>query len=312
MQARRRSASAAAWRVADRERHRPSAFERHPDCRRSLSFHLAGGFASLYTQLVLMNIMGQYIMYACASRSSTSAAAAHPVLRPQPGGSPHDARHHRRRRPNELFTAGFVAIFGDIFVLAGIVGVVFWLNWRLALVLSPSPVLVLVSIWFRRGARLTYRQVRARIAAINAFLQEHISGCPPCSSSIGRRKRRRSSTFSTRNTQRQHRLGLLLLDLLSVIELIETIGVALIVWYGGGRSSRARFPSARWWPSSSTRSVSITDLGSLREIQHPPVGHGRQRAHLQVARHAREDRRSGLLEVGEFESLELRNVCSPM
>src|SRR5439155_8279672 len=78
---------------------------------------------------------------------------------------------------NELFTAGFVAIFGDIFVLAGIVGVLFWMNWRMALVLfSITPFIVLVSIWFRRGARVTYRQVRVRIAAINAFLQEHISG----------------------------------------------------------------------------------------------------------------------------------------
>src|SRR5207253_3926571 len=78
---------------------------------------------------------------------------------------------------NDLFTAGFVAIFGDIFVLAGIVGVLFWMNWRLALVLfSITPLIVLVSIWFRQGARITYRKVRARIAAINAFLQEHISG----------------------------------------------------------------------------------------------------------------------------------------
>src|SRR5437763_14334360 len=78
---------------------------------------------------------------------------------------------------NEMFTAGFVSIFGDIFVLLGIVGMLFWMNWRMALVLfSIIPLIVLVSAWFRRGARITYRQTRARIAAINAFLQEHISG----------------------------------------------------------------------------------------------------------------------------------------
>src|SRR5947208_1210643 len=78
---------------------------------------------------------------------------------------------------NEMFTAGFVSIFGDIVVLLGIVLVLFWMNWRMALVLfSITPFIVLVSMWFRRGARDTYRQVRARIAAINAFLQERISG----------------------------------------------------------------------------------------------------------------------------------------
>src|SRR6266853_3333100 len=78
---------------------------------------------------------------------------------------------------NEMFTAGFVSIFGDIFVLAGIVGVLFWMNWRMALVLfSIIPLIILASAWFRAGARLTYRKTRARIAAVNAFLQEHISG----------------------------------------------------------------------------------------------------------------------------------------
>ena len=52
--------------------------------------------------------------------------------------------------------------------ILGIVIVLFWMNWRMALVLfSITPLIVLVSIWFRRGARATYRQVRARIAAIS-------------------------------------------------------------------------------------------------------------------------------------------------
>ena len=61
--------------------------------------------------------------------------------------------------------------------LAGIIGVLFWMNWKMALVLfSITPFIVLVSIWFRLGARATYRQVRARLAALNAFLQERITG----------------------------------------------------------------------------------------------------------------------------------------
>src|SRR5258708_33566737 len=76
-----------------------------------------------------------------------------------------------------MYTEGFEAIFGDVFVLVGIVGVLFWMTWRMALVLfSITPAILVVSMWFRRGARITYRQVRARIAAINAFLQEHLSG----------------------------------------------------------------------------------------------------------------------------------------
>ncbi len=141
-------------------------------------FALIGGFAVLYTQMVLMNLMGQYIMYDLRKqifghlqKLDIQFFDRNPVGRLMTRVTTDvDAL-------NELFTAGFVAIFGDIFVLAGIVGVLFWMNWRLALVLfSITPFIVLVSIWFRRGARATYRKVRARIAAINAFLQEHISG----------------------------------------------------------------------------------------------------------------------------------------
>src|SRR5688500_14029790 len=78
---------------------------------------------------------------------------------------------------NELFTSGFVALFGDLFTLAGITIVLFWFDWRLALVtLVILPLMLLVTGWFRRGARKSFREVRVRIAKINAFLQEHISG----------------------------------------------------------------------------------------------------------------------------------------
>src|SRR4051794_28931545 len=136
------------------------------------------GFAVLYSQMVLMNVMGQYIMYDLRKeifghlqKLDIRFFDRNPVGRLMTRVTTDvDAL-------NEMFTAGFVAIFGDIVVLAGIVGVLFWMNWRMALVLfSITPFIVLASMWFRRGARITYRQVRARIAAINAFLQEHISG----------------------------------------------------------------------------------------------------------------------------------------
>ena len=128
---------------------------------------LVGGFAVLYTQMVLMNMMGQFIMYDLRKqifghlqRLDIRFFDRNPVGRLMTRVTTDvDAL-------NEMFTAGFVAIFGDVFVLAGIVAVLFWMNWKMALVLfSITPFIVLVSMWFRRGARITYRQVRARIAA---------------------------------------------------------------------------------------------------------------------------------------------------
>jgi ATP-binding cassette, subfamily B, multidrug efflux pump len=78
---------------------------------------------------------------------------------------------------NDLFSAGVVAVFGDAFMLAGIIGVVLWMDWRLALVtFSVLPLIVLVSQWFRRHVRESYRRVRGWVARINAFLQENLTG----------------------------------------------------------------------------------------------------------------------------------------
>ena len=201
-------------------------------------FVLVGGFAVLYTQMVMMNVMGQYIMYdlrkqifAHLQRLDVKFYDRNPVGRLMTRVTTDvDAL-------NELFTAGFVAIFGDIFVLVGIVGVLFWMNWRMALVLfSITPFIILVSIWFRRGARITYRQVRARIAAINSFLQEHISGMSTVQ--LFNREEREAAKFADLNAKhRQANVDSIFYYAVfyPMIELIETIGVALIVWYGGGK-----------------------------------------------------------------------------
>jgi ATP-binding cassette subfamily B protein len=196
------------------------------------------GFAVLYTQMVLMNLMGQYIMYDLRKqifghlqKLDIQFFDRHPVGRLMTRVTTDvDAL-------NDMFTAGFVAIFGDIFVLIGIVVALFWMNWRMALVLfSITPFIVLVSIWFRRGARITYRAVRARIAAINAFLQEHISGMQTVQ--LFNREEREAAKFEGLNAR--HRDANIesiyyYAVFYPMIELIESIGIALIVWYGGGQ-----------------------------------------------------------------------------
>ena len=61
---------------------------------------------------------------------------------------------------NDLFSAGVVAVFGDAFMLAGIVGVVLWMDWRLLVTFSVLPLIVIVTQWFRRHVRESYRRVR--------------------------------------------------------------------------------------------------------------------------------------------------------
>lgn len=196
------------------------------------------GFTVLYSQMVLMNLMGQYIMYDLRKeifghlqRLDIQFFDRNPVGRLMTRVTTDvDAL-------NEMFTAGFVAIFGDIVVLLGIVGVLFWMNWRLAVVLfSILPFILAVSIWFRHGARRTYRQVRVRIAAINAFLQEHISGMSTVQ--LFNREANEAEKFDALNARhRDANIDSIFYYAVfyPAIELIESFGIALIVWYGGGQ-----------------------------------------------------------------------------
>ena len=78
---------------------------------------------------------------------------------------------------NELFTAGVVSGLGDLFTLVAISVAMLIMDWRLALAsFAVIPFVVMVSGLFRKGVRETYRDIRVRIARINSFLQERLTG----------------------------------------------------------------------------------------------------------------------------------------
>src|SRR5712671_5613135 len=78
---------------------------------------------------------------------------------------------------NERFTAGVVSIFEDVFVLAGIIGIMMKMNWKLALItFAVLPLIVFATKIFRDKVRDSYRRIRTAIARINSYLQEAVSG----------------------------------------------------------------------------------------------------------------------------------------
>ena len=136
---------------------------------------------------------------------------------------------------NDMFTAGVVSVFGDVFTLAGIMIVLVTMDWRLALItFSVLPLIVLVTQWFRRNVRELYRVVRVRIARINAFLQEHITGMSTVQ--LFRREPRSFARFEEIN--RAHRDAnvesiFYYAVFYPAIEIIGALASALIIWFGG-------------------------------------------------------------------------------
>ena len=78
---------------------------------------------------------------------------------------------------NDLFASGLVTIIGDIFMLSFVILTMFQLSPGMTLLmLAVMPLVVLVTIRFRRAASQSYRRIRVAIAKINAYIQEHIAG----------------------------------------------------------------------------------------------------------------------------------------
>ena len=136
---------------------------------------------------------------------------------------------------NDMFTSGVVSVFGDIFTLAGIMIVLVTMDWRLAIVaFAVLPLIVLVTQWFRRNVRESYRTVRAWVARINAFLQEHITGMSTVQ--LFRREERAFARFDDIN--RRHRDAnidsiFFYAVFYPAIEVIGALAAALIIWFGG-------------------------------------------------------------------------------
>ena len=78
---------------------------------------------------------------------------------------------------NELFSSGVVTVFGDVFTLAAIMVMMLVMDWRLALVaFGVMPLVLLTASIFRHHVRDAFREIRARQARLNAYLQERLSG----------------------------------------------------------------------------------------------------------------------------------------
>ena len=141
---------------------------------------------------------------------------------------------------NELFTAGVVSIFGDIFTLSGIVLVMLWLDWRLALVcFSVIPLLFIAALVFKIKVRGSYRWVRRSVARINAFLQENITGMSVVQIFV--QENRKFQQFEERNSE-YLRANLQSIFYYAVfyplVNMIGVVAIALILWYGGNQVLR--------------------------------------------------------------------------
>ncbi len=136
---------------------------------------------------------------------------------------------------NEIFSAGVVALFGDLFTVVFIVAAMALLDWRLALVtLSVLPFVFAAAFVFRGWIRKASWEIRIRLARINAYLQERLTGIRVVQ--LFGREQSASTRFEEIN--REH-LDVNLKAItyyaafFPIIEILTSVAFALILWYGG-------------------------------------------------------------------------------
>ncbi len=200
-------------------------------------FILAGMFVTRYLQVYTTNWVGQRIMFDMRtqlfeklSQLSISYFDRNPVGRIMTRIS------SDVEVLNQMFTQGVVAVFGDIFMLIGIMIAMLVLNWKLALItFSVIPALFWVAFLFKIKVRDAFREMRKRLARVNSYLQENITGMRIVQ--LFRRESRNLEHFKSLNAQlRDSHLKTILYFAVffPVVELISSVAIALILWVGGG------------------------------------------------------------------------------
>jgi ATP-binding cassette subfamily B multidrug efflux pump len=139
---------------------------------------------------------------------------------------------------NELFSSGVVTVFGDVFTLVAIMTMMLWIDWRLALVtFSVIPLVWLTARMFRRRVREAFRDIRMRLARLNAYLQERLSGMRVVQ--LFGREADSAARFAALNQEHleAHRRSITIYAVFfPVVEVLTAVAMALLLYYGGLRA----------------------------------------------------------------------------
>ncbi len=141
---------------------------------------------------------------------------------------------------NEMFTSGVVSIFEDVFVLAGIIGIMMKMNWKLALItFAVLPIIIHATKIFRDKVRDSYRRIRTAIARINSYLQEAVSGMLVLQ--LFNREKRAYNKFSDINASHMEAFKDAIMAYsvyYPIVEILSAFAIASIIWFGGNNVIR--------------------------------------------------------------------------
>lgn len=138
---------------------------------------------------------------------------------------------------NDVFSEGLISIIADMLMIIAILGVMFYADWRLTLIsLSPFPILIIATYVFKESVNKSFYKVRNAVSALNAFVQEHLTGIAIVQAFSG--EKREFGKFKQIN--KEHRTAnveaiFAYSVFFPIVEIILAISLGLMVWWGANQ-----------------------------------------------------------------------------
>jgi len=138
---------------------------------------------------------------------------------------------------NDVFSEGIISIAADLLTILFLMAVMFYTDWRLTLIcLIPLPILVLATYWFKEAVNKSFQRVRNAVAALNAFVQEHLTGMYIVQAFAA--EQREMGKFKDINKEHRNAniKGIFAYSVFfPVVEIVLAASLGLLVWYGAAR-----------------------------------------------------------------------------
>ena len=197
---------------------------------------IIAGFVANYFQVTVLEWTGQNIMHRLRQHVYSHMLGLDlAYFHENPSGKLVTRLTNDVQNMHEMFTSVIVTLFNDAIRIVGILILLYWLNWRLALMMSLLlPVILFATVWFSRMARNVFREIRTTLAKINSYLQEAISGISLIQ--MFQREKDTENNFVKLNQEyfqsAMHQIKIFGI-FMPLLDILASTATGIIIWYGG-------------------------------------------------------------------------------
>ncbi|MBS1616391.1 MAG: ABC transporter ATP-binding protein [Bacteroidetes bacterium] len=135
---------------------------------------------------------------------------------------------------NDVFSQGIISIIADLLTIVAVMTVMLWTDWKLTLVcLIPFPILLIATYWFKESVNKSFHRVRNAVAALNAFVQEHIVGMYVVQAFAAENREMKAFQAINKEHRNANIKAIFAYSVFfPIVEIILALSTGLLVWWG--------------------------------------------------------------------------------